>query len=562
MRHRFLLTLCLVLATLPCTHAAAAPHFLVIIADDLGYSDLGCYGGEIATPHLDALAKGGLRFTQFYNTGRCWPTRSALLSGYYPQQIRRDALPDLTGRGFGGQGTRPSWATLLPTRLQPLGYRCYHSGKWHVDGDPTANGFHHSYHLKDQGRFFNPKSLFLDDQPLPPIPPGSGYYSTIAVADQAIAQLQAHANQHPNSPFFSYLAFAAPHFPLHALPEDIALYRDRYLAGWDKLRQERHQRMIRLGLLPATSTLSPLEPTIGPPYPYPDAIAQLGPGEIDRPLPWDELTPEQKRFQATKMAIHAAMIHRMDIEIGRVLDQLKAMNSFENTLILFLSDNGASAEIMVRDDGHDPAAPLGSAATYLCLGPGFSSAANTPFRRHKTWTHEGGISTPFIAHWPAGIPAPQHHHLRHSPAHVIDIAPTLLQLAGASTAALPSAPALPGRSLAPAFLSAEIPVHDALWFFHEGNRALRQGQWKIVADQATSNWALYDLDNDRGEQHDLASSRPELVDELARHWQSLAQSFRRSALQDLSPEQVKALQQTGSGKAKAKGKGKSQTRTQ
>ncbi len=528
--------------------AAAKPNFLVILADDLGWSDLGCYGGEIETPNLDALAAGGLRFTQFYNTARCWPTRSALMSGYYPQQIRRDALPGLSGRGFGGGGVRQEWAWLIPQRLKPLGYRAYHSGKWHVDGDVIAGGFDHSYLLKDAGRFFNPKAHALDDQALPPVEKDSGYYTTTAITGHAIAHLQEHASRHPEAPFFYFLAYTAPHFPLHALPGDIAKYEKRYLEGWDKLRQERHQRQQKLGL--TSAPLSALEPEIGPPYDFPDAIEQLGPGEINRPLPWDQLTDEQKKFQAGKMAIHAAMIDRMDQEIGRVLEQLKTMNAFDNTLIVFLSDNGASAEIMVRDDGHDPAAPMGSAATHLCLGPGFSSAANTPFRRHKTWVHEGGISTPFIAHWPSGIA--DKNALRAAPAHVIDLAPTVLQLAGAPVAARPGAPALPGRSLVPVFASNDAAPHDALWFYHEDNRALRQGDWKIVADNQTKDWSLYNLTEDRAEQNDLASQHLERVQRMAAHWQALADSFRQTALQGLSEEDITAAKQPKGKRGKGK----------
>lgn len=523
----------------PAVFAAPKPNFLVILADDLGWSDLGCYGGEIDTPNLDALAAGGLRFTQFYNTARCWPTRGALMSGYYPQQIRRDAMPGLSGKGLGGQGIRPAWAQLLPQRLKPLGYRCYHAGKWHIDGDVLAGGFDHSYHLKDQGRFFSPNAHFEDDQPLPPVEKDSGYYSTIAVTDRALAHLRDHAARHARQPFFYFLAYAAPHFPLHALPADIAKYQKRYLAGWDKLREERHARQKKLGL--QVAALSPLEPEVGPPYDFPEALEQLGPGEINRPLPWEKLTQEQQPFQAAKMALHAAMIDRMDREIGRVIAELKAMNAFDNTLIVFLSDNGASAEIMVRGDGHDPAAAPGSAATHLCLGPGFSSAANTPFRRHKTWVHEGGISTPFIAHWPAGIP--EKNALRTKPAHVIDLAPTVLQLAGAPVAALPGAPALPGRSLVPAFAANDAEIHDALWFYHENNRALRQGDWKIVADNRTEAWSLYHLAEDRAEQHDLAAAQPERVQAMAAHWQAMAERFRQNATADLTPAEIEALTQ-------------------
>jgi arylsulfatase A-like enzyme len=246
---------------------------------------------------------------------------------------------------------------------------------------------------------------------------------------------------------------------------------------------------------------------------------------VNRPLPWSQLTSEQRRFQATKMAIHAAMVDRMDREIGRVIAQLKTMDAFENTLILFASDNGASAEIMVRHGGHDPQAPPGSAATYLSLGPGFSSASNTPFRRHKTWVHEGGISTPLIAHWPKGITAG--NQLRHAPAHVVDIVPTVLALAGVEK---PKAwmgqpiPAAPGKSLLPAFARDAPIARDRLWWLHEGHRAIRVGDWKLVAAKGDP-WELYDLRTDRAEQHNLAATLPDKVTELERAWQAQAAGF-------------------------------------
>jgi arylsulfatase len=264
---------------------------------------------------------------------------------------------------------------------------------------------------------------------------------------------------------------------------------------------------------------------VGPPYAFPDAMEKLGPGELNRPLPWSELTEEQRRFQATKMAIHAAMVDRMDQEIGRIIAQLKAMGAFENTLILFASDNGASAEIMVRSGGHDPQAAPGSAASYLCLGPGFSSACNTPHRRHKTWVHEGGISTPLIVHWPKGIAA--RGELRHTPAHVIDFVPTVLELAGI---AKPKEwhgepiPEAPGRSLAPAFAKDVTIARDSLWWLHEGHRAVRVGDWKLVAAEGDP-WALYDLRTDRAEQHDLAVRMPDKAKELQQVWERQTASF-------------------------------------
>jgi len=509
--------------------AAERPNVMIILADDLGFSDLGCYGGEIETPHLDGLAENGLRFTQFYNTARCWPTRAALLTGYYAQQVRRDTVPGIRS---GGRGRRPEWARLLPEMLKPAGYRSYHSGKWHVDGMPIANGFDRSYYLRDQGRFFNPRIHHEDDQKLPPIEPGTGYYATTAIADHAIRCLKEHAEKHADKPFFHYLAFTAPHFPLHALAEDIARYRERYRRGWDAVRAERWRRIQDLGIV--ASQLSAVEREVGPPYHFPEALKTLGPNEVNRPLPWNELSDGQREFQATKMAIHAAMIDRMDREIGRVLDQLREMTSFDNTLIMFLSDNGASAEIMVRDDGHDPSAAPGSAKTYLCLGPGWSTTSNTPFRRHKTWVHEGGIATPLIAHWPDGIQS--RGGLRHTPGHVIDIAPTIFELAGTERFAEwngKPVPPPPGVSLVPAFSPDGSISHEALWWLHEGNRAIRVGDWKLVAAKGDP-WELYDLGSDRNETKNLAQQHPERVRDLERTWTQQLDSFRELASRDLA----------------------------
>jgi arylsulfatase len=409
--------------------AAKKPNILIVLADDLGYSDLGCYGSEIATPNLDSLARDGLRFTQCYNTARCWPTRCTLITGYYPQHTHQDPR----------KGLFPAATRTLAQLLKPLGYRSYHSGKWHVNGAPKPmadGGFDRSYDLEDHNRNFNPQQHLLDDVPQPPVAKDSGYYTSTAFADHAIRCLKEHAEQHAGKPFFSYLAFTVPHFPLQAPAEDVARTRDRYTNGWESVRAERFRRLTEMGIV--TCGLSAVEPEVGPPYHFPKAFEKLGPGEVDRPLPWASLTPGQRDFQAAKMAVHAAMVERMDREIGRVLAQLRAMGVFDDTLILFASDNGASAEIMVRGDGHDPQAAPGSAGSYLCLGPGWSNAANTPFRRHKTWVHEGGIATPLIVHWPRGIAA--RNELRRDLCHVVDFVPTALAVAGAPVAPPPGAP--------------------------------------------------------------------------------------------------------------------------
>lgn len=508
------------------------PNILIVLADDLGFSDLGCYGSEIRTPHLDSLARDGLRFTQFTNCARCWPTRAALLTGYYPQQVRRDTVPGLPS---GTRGTRPAWAPLLPELLRPLGYRSYHSGKWHIDGLPLQNGFDRSYRLEDAGRYFSPRTHFEDDKPLPKVEPGSGFYTTTAIADHAIEYLREHAEKHPGRPFFHYVAFTSPHFPLHARPEDIARYRDAYTKGWDAVRADRWQRIQAMKLVPGT--LSAPERDVGPPYAFPEALKLFGPNEVNRPVPWDSLSDSQQSFQAAKMAVHAAMVDRMDQEVGRILAQLRAMKALDNTLVLFLSDNGASAEMMVRDDGHDPAAAPGSALTHLCLGPGWSTVANTPFRRHKTWVHEGGIATPLVVHWPQGIAAGG--ELRHNPGHVTDLVPTLLALAGSAAPKTwkdKPVPPPPGRSLVPVLARDGSRPHEETWWQHEGNRALRRGRWKLVAAGAKAPWDLYDLDADRTEKCNVAADHPETVRDLAGRWEARFQEIVALAAQDAPPE--------------------------
>lgn len=509
------------------------PNILLILADDLGFSDLGCYGGEIATPRLDSLARDGLRFTQFYNTSRCWPTRAALLTGYYPQAIRRDLLPPVGG---GANGSRPVWARLLPDHLAPLGYRSYHSGKWHIDGGRLAGGFHRSYSIEDHDRNFGPRQHLLDDARLPPAT-GDGYFTSTAIADHAIRCLADHASQNGDRPFFQFLCFTSPHFPLQAPAADIDRYRERYQAGWETVRAERARRQRSLHLpLPRPG---PSEPEVRPAWNLDEtALAQrIDPREVGRAVPWASLTPEQRRFQADKMAVHAAMVDRMDREIGRVLDQVRAMGAWDNTVIVFLSDNGASAEQIVRGDGHDPTQPAGSAGTFLCLGPGWSTAANTPFRLHKSWTHEGGIATPLIVHWPAGIREHQRGSLRRTPGHVVDLPPTLLELAGGRWPSRWGEHAMPephGRSLVPALVRDRTLPRQPIWWFHDRHRALRDGDWKLVStpvvrDDTPPVWELYNLRRDRAESRNVAARHPERVAEMAAAWETQAREFRRLA---------------------------------
>jgi len=510
---------------------AKRPNFLVILADDMGFSDAGCYGGDIDTPNLDRLAAKGLRFTHGYSTARCGPSRSCLLTGYYAQQTASDVMTP---------GNVPSYTRFIPDYLKPLGYRTYHSGKWHMKFATGAGGvgFDHSYTMLDENRFFTQDRHDLDGQRLPK--PEEGYYSTTAIADYAVRFLKEHARDHAQDPFFLYLAPHSPHFPLQAPAEDIARYKDKFAEGWDVARQRRFERMRRMGIV--NCALAPLEPNMWTRWNTPDEelFAKIGPGEVTRAVAWSTLTPEQKSFQRTKMAIHAAMITRMDLEIGKVVKQLEAMGVSRDTVILFLSDNGASSEQLIRADGHDRTAPLGSARSFLGLGPGWSSCANTPFRLHKSWVNEGGIASPLIVHWPNGIK--DQNRLRHDPCHFVDVLPTLVDLAGGSTGA-EGAPPLAGRSLAPALNKDGAAPHEFLYFNHSDNRAIRAGDWKLVATGLKGPWELYDLSKDRCEQQDLAAAQPGRAQKLAAMWTEHDAEFVR--LRESTPPTTK--RRTGKG---------------
>ena len=493
-------------------NAGKSPNILIILVDDMGYSDLGCYGGEIHTPVIDGLAANGLRYSQFYNSARCVPTRAALLSGYYAQQINRDSVLNLKGNG-----ARPKWAPLLPKYLKRAGYRSYHSGKWHIDGKPMDSGFHRSLDLIERHCFFSSNNIFKDGKR---VETKDGFDATTAIADHVIEVLQDHQANHADKPFFSYVAFTAPHFPLQALPEDMERVGDRYKVGWDVIRSQRWERLQALGLV--KGSLSKVEYDQGPPFDFSEQLGVLGDGEVERPVPWKDLTDKQKAFQQTKMKIHAAMVERVDIEVGRILKQLKTMNAWEDTVLFFLSDNGASAEMMVRGRGHDPQAAPGAAGSYLCLGPGWSTVANTPFRKHKVWAHEGGSCTPLIVHWPGQIA--QAGAMREAPGHVIDLVPTILDLAGVTTTK--KKVPFPGQSLLPT-LSQDTAEPRTLWWSHRRNDALRNGDWKLVKT-SEGPWELYNLKEDRAETSNLAAQYPEKVKQLEKQWNAHVAQFRQA----------------------------------
>lgn len=518
------------------------PNFLIILADDMGFSDAGCYGGEIETPHIDRLAFTGIRFTQGYSTARCGPSRSSLLTGYYAQQTACDVMTP---------GHIPDYARLFPDHLKPLGYRTYHSGKWHIRFVTGPNGanFDHSYTLMDEDRYFTPQRLLLDGEPLPAPKPEDHYYTTTAIADYAIRFLQEHARDHASDPFFLYFAPHSPHFPLQAPQEDIARYRDKFAEGWDVMRRRKWERMRKMGLI--NCALPPLEPDMWTLWNTPDSelFAKIGPGEVTRAVPWSTLTPEQKSLQRTKMAIHAAMITRMDIEIGRILQQIQAMGADRDTVIFFTSDNGASSEQLIRGDGHDATAPPGSARTFLGLGPGWASCSNAPLRLHKSWVNEGGIAAPLIVRWPGGIH--DHNQLRHDPCHFVDILPTIVDLAGGKTAdsAPAGAPPVAGSSLALAFQKDGGAPHDFIYFNHNFNRALRVGNWKAISTGQGNprtfwrDWELFDMGKDRSELVNLAASRQDLVNKMTARWTEIDEDFTRR--RESAPASIRHLMAGG-----------------
>lgn len=365
---------------------------------------------------------------------------------------------------------------------------------------------------------------------LPGIPSGTKFYATTFIADEAIKFLKEHAEKYSGQPFFEYLAFTSPHFPIQALPEDIAVYKDRYQSGWDVMREERYERMKKLGLI--NCDLSPRDPNVKRKMTDAEMREKIGPNEVGHAVAWDSLTAGQKEFQAAKMSVHAAMIHRMDIEIGRVLDRLKTMGALDNTIVFFLSDNGASAEQIVRGGGNDMSAAVGSEQSFLGVGPGWANVANTPFRLYKTWNHEGGIATPLIVTWPAGIKAK--NELRTNPGHLIDFVPTVLDLVGGTRPATVdglAVPPLQGKSLVLVFTKDGSVTHDFLWWNHVGKRAIRIGDWKLVA--LSSSWERYDMSNDRSETKNLADKYPEKVEEIKKAWFQHAEEFHQLALQDL-----------------------------
>ena len=512
------------------------PNVIVILADDMGFSDIGCYGSEIHTPNLDRLANTGVRFSQAYNTARCCPSRAALLTGLYPHQAG-------IGHMVGNYGT-PAYQGYLRSDcmtvaevMREAGYRTWMSGKWHVGGNQAPNdpstwhpgaptqptpldrGFDRFFGtLGGAGSYYRPPMLMDQDKFI--TPEDKNFYYTNAIGEHVCSMIREAVDT--KKPFFGYVAFTSPHWPLHALPEDIERYRTRYRPGWDVLRAERHEAQKKSGLVGDNCPLSPR----------------------DHEVPaWDSLDAAQQEWESLRIATYAAIIDRMDQNIGRILDCLDATGERDNTLIIFASDNGGCEELL-RDDGRNVAryhlptshgtlprmgnikglAP-GPEDTFMSYGRAWANASDTPFRQFKKWVHEGGISTPLIVNYP-GFTATRGSIVRASQCHFIDVLPTILEFTGTNHPETfrgqPMTP-LAGRSVLPAVAS-HTPLESRPYFWeHSGNRAVRVGDLKLVADDE-SPWELYNLAEDRTELHDLAAIRPYDVAALEQRYNAWAQS--------------------------------------
>ncbi|AKJ63422.1 arylsulfatase [Kiritimatiella glycovorans] len=538
MKKHFALVVMLTLWLLagPLRAADKRPNILLIIADDLGFSDPGCYGSEIHTPNLDRLAAEGTRFTRFYNCARCWPTRTSIMTGYYATQTGAD--PNL------GNGNYVDWTTPLPQMLEPHGYRTYHSGKWHVQATGCLSahsaGFDRAYDEAQGWLYYTPFYHALDGEMLPQPSLEDDYFMDRAIGTRMVEFLEQHFDEHSDRPFFAYLSFLGPHYPLKAPEEFVDKYEGVYDEGWDAIRRRRFERQRELGFPSDWEPAAPEPHVISEHSPQTDAARgeqneKLGFEDVYRYTPWDSLSPERQRQQADKMEIHAAMVDHLDHQIGRVLTLLEQNDALDNTLVMFLSDNGADSTQMYPDQQmkaeqlyyHDPEARWGSEYTVLALGPAWSSACNTPFRRHKIWTHEGGIATPLIVRWPEGLEVEAGSFV-HARGHVIDFMPTFLELAGGAVRPpAEAAPPFPGRSMLPAFRGEPIG-HEVLYFKHAGNRALIKGEWKVVSAAIDENeWELYHLAEDRTEMHNLRSSHFEKLRELVLEWHEIDNRYGR-----------------------------------
>lgn len=497
----------------------ARPNIVLIMADDMGYSDIGSFGSEISTPNLDKLANEGLRITQFYNTGRCCPSRAALMTGLYPHQAGVGDM--LQNDGLEAYGTHLNFNSVtLAEVLKDAGYHTIISGKWHVGNEPeywpTKRGFTDQYFSNGttghyfgiskgrqyivNGKEIDPPGEWLksgdSEYKLFKNEDGSQWYATDAIASNAINFVKDFRKKEKTKPFFLYLPFTAPHWPLHAFEKDIAKYQGKYLGGWDSLRVQRYNKLKQLGIIDSQWELSERNENV---------------------KPWKSLSDSTHRYYDRLMAVYAAMIDRLDQNIGRVIGSLKETGDIDNTLIIFLSDNGGCHEVVHRAD-RKTAVP-GTPESYDGYEFSWAGASNTPFKWFKHWSHEGGISAPFIAWYPKLIKTPA---ISHSVGYIADIMPTLVELAGTKYPEKyngnPVTPGV-GQSLVPIFRNSSAPGRDFTWWEHEGNRAVRKGDWKVVSrfDYTTNTelpWELYDLKSDRSETHDLSNRHPEKLKEL------------------------------------------------
>jgi len=501
------------------------PNILLIVADDLGWSDLGCYGGEIQTPNLDKLAQGGVRFRQFYNTARCCPSRASIMTGLHPHQAGMGNMTSPKPRTDypGYSGVLNDRNVTIPEVLKAAGYSTWMAGKWHLGPPgPVGRGFDEYYGLVHGfDSFWDPsKYTRLPKERPARTYPGGAFYATHAITDHTLDFLA--ESRKKDQPFFSYLAYNAPHFPLHAPRDVIDKYAPVYEQGWDRIREQRHARMKKLGLIAKDLALTPRSEI--PPNRFNQQTGWAGKTNPS----WDSLEPARQKDLARRMATFAAMVDVMDGNIGRVIEDLRIHGQLDNTLVLFLSDNGACAEwdplgfdinsgpqnILHKEDQLDG---MGQRGTYHSYGSGWANACNTPWRLYKHYAHEGGISSPFIAHWPEGIR--RRNVIESQPGNILDLMPTCVELAGAVYPA--SMPPMEGRSLVRALSGGRMDRGPMFWE-HEGNRAVRVGKWKAVAVQPTGRWELYDIEADRTELHDLAAQHPERVRDMVAQWEQWA----------------------------------------
>ena len=492
---------------------SSRPNIILILADDMGYSDIGCFGSEIETPNIDKLAAKGLRMSQFYNNARCCPTRASLLTGLYPHKAGMGHMTGNPTKEPGYAGDLNDKCVSIAQVLKPAGYSTYATGKWHVSNNVKDNGPKHNWPLQrgfdkyygiipGAANYFDPAGLKNSNDP---VKPGKDFYLTDALSDTAASYIQQHKDSKKQNPFFMYVAYNAPHWPLHAKDKDIKKYADKYSIGWDKLREQRYRKQQKTGLLEASAKLN----------------------QRDAELPaWDSIPESEKEMWAKRMAVYAAQVDCLDQGVGRIIQALKKNNLFDNTLIIFLSDNGGCAEFISRSDKTINA--LGTEDSYESYRINWANASNTPFKLYKHWVHEGGISAPCIVSWPNMIA--NKGTVVNTPAHLIDLMPTFVSLSAATYPQtfnghniLP----LPGKSLLSIIKGEKNAGQRPIFWEHEANRAVRLGNWKLVSKGTktkpyTGPWELYDIAADRSETNNLAKSQPGKVKELEAMWNKWA----------------------------------------